>query len=283
MTILDEIIAYKRKEVEVCKETMPIAILTKSFYFSSPAMSMRNYLLKPNRTGIITEFKRKSPSKGWINEEADVFQVTTGYNAARASGLSILTDTPSFGGSMLDLEIARKSNLIPILRKDFIVDEYQIIEAKSAGADLLLLIAAALTSVEINQFAKFAKSIGMEVLLEIHDEDELTKINQYIDIVGVNNRNLKSFKVDVAQSLSLVDKIPNEFLKISESGITKPETIIELSKAGFHGFLIGENFMKEDNPAKAFADFAEQIKMENFEHRIETTDIKFDNEQQIEN
>lgn len=280
MTILDEIIAYKRQEVELAKEQMPLTILTKSFYFSAPAMSMCRYLLKPNRTGIIAEFKRRSPSKGWINENADVLKVSTGYNAGAASGLSILTDTPSFGGSMLDLEVARKSNLIPILRKDFIIDEYQVIEAKSFGADLLLLIAAALPAKEIEHLAKVARSIGMEVLLEVHNEEELQKINQYINIVGVNNRNLKTFEVDINLSLELISKIPDQFLKISESGISTPESIVDLSKAGYHGFLIGENFMKSEDPATAFVEFVNTLHEITYERRIEASGIDFEEDEQ---
>jgi indole-3-glycerol phosphate synthase len=189
-----------------------------------------------------------------------VEEVTTGYAKAGASALSVLTDHDFFMGHEDDLIAARKINEIPILRKDFMVDEYQIIEAKAIGADIVLLIAACLTQEEILNFAKLAKSLGLSTLLEVHNREELDKsLNAYIDVVGVNNRNLKDFTVSIETSLALSEVIPSEFLKVSESAISNPETIKILKKAGFNGFLIGENFMRTANPGLAMAEFVKQI------------------------
>jgi len=259
MTILDEIIVNKRKEVAKLKESVLVTSLESSYYFKATVNSLSAYLLHPERTGIIAEFKRKSPSKGWINKDADVQQITMQYALAGASGLSVLTDTDFFGGSIEDLSIARKANEIPILRKEFVVDEFQILQAKSYGADAILLIASCLTIDETLMLAKFAQSLGLEVLLEIHNEQELQHINSFVNIVGVNNRDLKTFQVSLDTSLHLVNKIPNPFIKISESGITCTADIHLLSNAGFHGFLIGERFMHEANPGLAFNDFVKSI------------------------
>lgn len=259
MTILDEIVQHKRKEVSGNKELYPIKLLEKSTYFETKPVSLTKYLLREDKSGIIAEFKKKSPSKGMINEYADVEKVTVGYMQAGASALSVLTDTKFFGGKNEDLTTARKFNYCPILRKDFIVDEYQIIEAKSIGADVILLIAACLTKDEISKFAKTAKDLGLEILMEIHTEEELDKINENIDVVGVNNRNLKTFEVSIENSKKLSEKIPSDFVKISESGISNVSTINELKKYGFQGFLIGENFMKTSMPEKACEKFIKEL------------------------
>jgi indole-3-glycerol phosphate synthase len=259
MNILEEIIAYKYKEVEKRKEVQTIKQLEQRELFGRPTLSLKEFLLKPDKSGIIAEFKRKSPSKGIINDSADVTSVTTGYVKAGASALSILTDEKYFGGLDIDVINARKANQIPILRKEFIVDEYQIIEAKSIGADAILLIAACLSKSEINKLAKFAKSINLEVLLELHGEDEFDKISNEVELVGINNRNLKSFIVDIEQSKKFASKIPDSFIKIAESGIDKPEVVKDLKKHGFKGFLMGEHFMKTDDPAKACAEFVKKI------------------------
>ena len=259
MNILDKIVLTKKKEVEEAKLKTSVSEMEKTFYYKSDTFSLKGNLLNPQKTGIIAEFKRKSPSKGIINDNANIKDVTMGYTAAGASGLSVLTDEQYFGGMLEDLSVARRSNDNALLRKDFIVDEYQIIEAKSHGADVVLLIAAVLSKRKLVQFAKLAKSIGLEVLMEVHSKEELEKINEFVDIVGVNNRNLKTFQVDVKQSLSLAKFIPDNFLKISESGISKPETIIQLKDAGFNGFLIGEQFMKTSDPVEAFNDFIKNI------------------------
>ncbi|QYH37484.1 MULTISPECIES: indole-3-glycerol phosphate synthase TrpC [Algoriphagus] len=256
MNILEKIIADKYKEVAERKSLVPVKLLEKSTFFEGKVVSMKKYVTHPEKSGIISEFKRKSPSKGMINGAASVETVSIGYMQAGASALSILTDKDYFGGSNEDLKIARKFNFCPILRKDFVVDEYQIIEAKSIGADCILLIAAALEPEKLKSLAYFAKSLGLEVLLEVHDGDELAQsINDGVDLIGVNNRNLKTFEVSIDTSLELVDKIPSSFIKISESGISDPNTLIKLKKAGFDGFLIGENFMKSSRPEQAAYNF----------------------------
>ena len=258
MTILDNIIADKKIEVAERKKRFSISDLIKSQHFDRQTFSLKKNL-QESASGIIAEFKRKSPSKGWINQQADAVKIASGYCRNGASGISILTDLPYFGGVPDDLISARQHVTCPILRKDFIIDEYQLFEAKSYGADVILLIAAALTPAECVALAQKAKELGLEILLEIHDDSELNHINQYIDLVGVNNRNLKTFEVSIDVSLSLATRIPDEFVKISESGISSVETIKTLHEAGFKGFLMGENFMKEANPAEILRTFIEKI------------------------
>jgi len=261
MTILDQINQSKYKEVAARKQLKTIAQLEKSPFYNRKTYSLKEFLTDKTRTGIIAEFKRQSPSKGTINETADVKSVTMAYSQGGASALSVLTDSQYFGGYTQDLIIAREHNKIPILRKDFMVDSYQIHEAKAMGADVILLIAASLSVDEVEKFASVAHTLGLEVLLEIHCPEELAHINQHIDIVGINNRNLKTFSVDIQTSIDLFDKIPSEFLKISESGISSVQNILKLRNVGFSGFLIGENFMKTSNPELAFAEFVEQLKI----------------------
>ncbi len=254
MNILDKIIEYKKSEVEKRKLEVSISELEKSFYFDRKTLSLKESLQKGDRTGIIAEFKRRSPSKGVINDEVNVVDVTKGYAENGASALSVLTDENFFGGSNNDLIEARVNN-IPILRKEFIIDEYQITEAKSIGADLILLIAACLTPKEIKRLASFAKSLSLEVLLELHDERELEHICDETELVGINNRNLKTFEVKIERSLEMAEKISNSKIKIAESGINSVNDILLFRKNGFKGFLIGEAFMKEADPAIAFARF----------------------------
>lgn len=265
MNILDTIIEYKRKEIKSKKEKVKIADLERSEYYNRSTFPVKDFLLDENRTGIIAEFKRKSPSKGIINDKVDVITVTKGYADNGASCLSVLTDEHFFGGSDADLIKARVNN-IPILRKEFIVDEYQIIEAKSIGADLILLIAACLTPKEVKQLAAFAKQLGLGVLLELYDEEELGHICDETDIVGINNRNLKTFVVDIERSLRMAERIPAGKIKVAESGISSPENIILFRESGFNGFLIGENFMKEADPTIAFARFVNQLKQKQHEN-----------------
>ncbi|KEO73903.1 indole-3-glycerol phosphate synthase TrpC [Anditalea andensis] len=261
MNILEKIILHKHKEVAERKSLIPVKYLEQSIFFESEVVSMKKYIHHPEKSGIIAEFKRKSPSKGMINVSSNVEGTSIGYMQAGASALSILTDKEFFGGTNEDLTLARKYNFCPILRKDFIIDEYQIVEAKSIGADCILLIAAALEPKRLKGLADFAKSLGLEVLMEIHDEDELQPyLNSHLDLIGVNNRSLKTFDVSVQTSLSLVDKIPNEFTKISESGLSNPETLVQLKSAGYDGFLIGENFMKASRPHDAAYQFITQFK-----------------------
>ena len=256
MNSLERIIADKYREVASRKRAQPPAQLEKSPYFSRPTFSLKSFLLDPSKSGIITEFKRQSPSKGLINGSSSVEDVTKGYEQAGASALSILTDSDYFGGSTEDLMRARPLVNCPILRKDFVVDEYQILEAKAMGADCILLIAAALSPQEISTLAAFAKGLQLEVLMEVHSLEELERsFCDTLDVVGVNNRDLKTFQVSLDTSLALVDKIPAQVVKISESGISDPRTLVEFRKAGFDGFLIGENFMKTAQPEQAAAAF----------------------------
>lgn len=260
MNILDKIVLNKRAEVELAKKEISYDMLEGSAFFQRETYSFREFLLNPERTGIIAEFKRKSPSKGIINDKVTVKEVTNVYAAAGASALSVLTDTQFFMGENTDLVEARKVNTIPVLRKDFMIDEYQIIEAKALGADIILLIAAILTPVEIQQLASLAKSLGLNVLLEVHNLEELERsINPNLDAIGVNNRNLADFSVSVETSFKLAEHIPAEFMKVSESAISNTDTIKELKKAGFNGFLIGENFMKQKDPGLAMQEFVKGL------------------------
>jgi indole-3-glycerol phosphate synthase len=258
MNILDKIVAHKKIEVEAAKQKVSIKMLESAEFFGRDVFSFKDFLL--NRTGIIAEFKRRSPSKGIINDKVAVEHVTTGYASAGASALSVLTDTEFFMGKQEDLLRARRANQIPILRKDFMIDEYQVLEAKAWGADIILLIAATLTPAQIDQLAMQAKSLGLNVLLEVHNLEELQRsINPNLDAIGVNNRNLADFTVSVETSYRLVEHIPAEFMKISESAISNPETIKQLKKAGFNGFLIGENFMKQADPGLAMREFVKEL------------------------
>jgi len=261
MTILDKIVANKKKEVHRAKSRISYVELEESDFFHRECYSFKDFLLDPARTGIIAEFKRKSPSKGIINDKVTVKKVTNGYAAAGASALSVLTDRDFFMGKKADIIAARKANIIPVLRKDFMIDEYQVIEAKSLGADIILLIAAILTPEEIQKLASLAKSLGLNVLLEVHNLEELERsINPNLDAIGVNNRNLADFTVSVQTSYDLAPHIPAEFLKISESAISNPETIKQLKQAGFNGFLIGENFMKQEDPGLAMKEFVKGLR-----------------------
>ena len=268
MSILDEIVAHKKKEITERKALYPVKLLEQQIYFETPVVSLRKYLLRPDKSGIIAEFKRKSPSKGLINGYAEVEKVSIGYMQAGASALSVLTDEHFFGGKNSDLTEARKFNFCPVLRKDFVIDEYQIIEAKSIGADAVLLIAECLEKRQLQELARFARSLGLEVLMEIHSVEQLAKCNDAVTIVGVNNRNLKDFSVSIQTSIELAKAIPAEFTKISESGINDPAAIVELKEHGFAGFLIGEHFMKRANPARACHQFVQAIEM------LETSKVK---------
>lgn len=260
MNILDQIVANKKKEVAAAKRKTSYAKLEESELFHRQTYSFRDFLLDPARTGIIAEFKRRSPSKGIINDKVKVQDVTTGYASAGASALSVLTDTDFFMGKKIDLVKARKANQIPLLRKDFMIDEYQVVEAKSLGADIILLIAAILSPDEIKQMSALAKSLGLNVLLEVHNLEELQRsIAPDLTAIGVNNRNLADFSVSVETSFQLFEHIPQEFLKISESAISNTDTIKQLKAAGFNGFLIGENFMKEADPGAAMKEFVKGL------------------------
>jgi indole-3-glycerol phosphate synthase len=258
MNILEKIIERKKEELLVRKSMVSEADMMKSQYFRRHCLSLTKNLLQHNAIGIIAEFKRKSPSRGYINQHADAAAITKAYTDFGASGLSVLTDHEFFGGSTEDL-VAARQNDIPILRKEFIIDPYQIMAAKAMGADVILLIAACLSPTEVRFLAAYAKELKMEVLLELHDESELEHICESVDMVGINNRNLKTFKVDINHSLKLAKKIPEGKIKIAESGIDNIETIRLFKDAGYKGFLMGEKFMKETDPGEAFKLFVENL------------------------
>ena len=255
MNILETIVAHKRKELEQRKAEVSTAELEQGRYFNRNTLSLKRSIMNPSKTGIIAEYKRKSPSKGIINNRDSVEAVTNAYTAFGASGISILTDYQFFGGSLDDL-ISARDNGVPLLRKDFMIDEYQLYEAKAFGADVILLIAACLSPEEVKQLAGKAKSLGLEILLELHDESELAHIHPDIDLVGVNNRNLKNFEVDLEHSVRLSEQIGDDFVKVAESGINDVKNIQYLKQYGFKGFLIGEYFMKQKSPAEAFKNFS---------------------------
>lgn len=260
MNILETIIAQKRKEIEQRKKQTSLAELQQGPFYRHDTLSLKKFLLDENRTGIIAEYKRKSPSKGVINNCSSVEEVTSGYASYGASGISVLTDEPFFGGTLADLQKAAILNKIPLLRKDFMIDMYQLHEAKAYGASVILLIAANLTVQAVKELAREAKNLSLEVLLEIHNEQELEHICDEVDLVGVNNRNLKTFEVSLEQSVRLSTSIPPDKIKISESGIHTVDNIQYLKSHGYQGFLIGESFMKEKDPAAAFASFVEALK-----------------------
>ena len=258
MDILDKITVDKIKEVALRKSLIPIAQLEQSVLFERNTVSLAKAI--KNGSGIIAEHKRRSPSKSVINHSLSVQDVARGYEYAGASGMSVLTDGKYFGGSLDDLILARASTNFPLLRKEFIVDEYQILEAKAFGADAILLIAATLSRKQLQEFSSFAKSLDLDVLCESHNEEELHKsIMPSVDMLGINNRNLKTFEVSLETSKELIKQIPNEFVKISESGISSIEAIKELEPHGFEGFLIGENFMKTEDPGESAKEFIKQL------------------------
>lgn len=259
MNILEKIVADKQIEVELRKKLIPIEQLENSVLFDKTPISLVNRL-KESSTGIIAEHKRRSPSKSVINQDLNVFDVAKGYEKAGVCGMSVLTDGKYFGGSLDDLLSARASCKLPLLRKEFIIDPYQIIEAKAYGADVILLIAAILSKEELMAYSELAKSLELEVLLEVHDEKELKKsLHETVDMIGVNNRNLKTFEVSLETSKALSTLIPDDFVKVSESGISNVNAIKELQPYGFKGFLIGENFMKTENAGESARQFIEEL------------------------
>ncbi|NND64060.1 MAG: indole-3-glycerol phosphate synthase TrpC [Flavobacteriaceae bacterium] len=259
MTILDKITTYKQQEVSAKKEAFPIEQLENSLLFQRKPVSLAE-AIRSAPTGIIAEHKRRSPSKSVINDQIGLPEVIKGYESAGVSGISVLTDTRFFGGSLEDLLLARQLVSIPLLRKDFIIDAYQIYEAKAYGADAILLIAACLSHEELVDFSAKAKQLGLDVLLEVHSLDELKRsMIETVDLIGVNNRNLKTFEVSLETSKVLADHIPEQFVKISESGISDVVAIRELKNYGYKGFLIGENFMKTNNPGESALNFIKSI------------------------
>lgn len=258
--ILEEIIENTTAEVAVRKSQVSVSELEKSPFFARETLSLKDHLVMPGKSGIIAEIKKQSPSKGVINGDVTVTEVGVGYEANAASAISVLTDFKYFGGKSAYLTAVREKVNIPILRKDFMVDEYQILEAKAMGADVILLIAAALEPVHLFRLAAFAQTLGLEVLMEVHNAEELERsLCDDLDVVGVNNRNLKTFDVSIETSLDLVTKIPDQFRKISESGLSAADSILTLKKAGYEGFLIGETFMKTADPSAALQKLVQEI------------------------
>ncbi len=263
MDILEKIVAAKKKEIEPFKEKSPVERFEREgFFWQISNRSLVQSLLIPGSTGIIAEFKRKSPSKGWFkSKELEVEPVVTAYNKS-AAGISVLTDNEFFGGDLDDLIQTKVVTDIPVLRKDFIVDKWQIAESKAFGADVILLIAACLTPAQVKEFAGYAKSIGLESILEVHNDAELGHYCDEVSMIGVNNRNLKTFEVDINTSLQMIEKIPAGKPAIAESGISSADAIVTLRSAGFKGFLIGETFMKEENPGMAYETFVNNLKQQ---------------------
>lgn len=258
MTILDKIVLDKKEEVSAKKRIFDLDFFQRSPLFKRETHSLAEGIRK--KSGIIAEFKRRSPSRQMINQNSSVLEVAKGYEQAGVSGISVLTDTKYFGGALDDLMQVRSIAGIPVLRKEFIIDAYQIYESKAYGADVVLLIAAILSPGQIADFSQLAKELKLEVLLEIHNEYELSKSDlSYVDLVGVNNRNLKTFTLDLETSRQLAKLIPDQKVKVSESGISETETIRELKKYGYQGFLMGENFMKTEFPGKTAALFIKDL------------------------
>lgn len=260
MHILDTIVDYKRQEVAKEQSEITADDLKKSVLFQRETVSMQAAILDESKLGVIAEFKRKSPSKPKINLEADVEIIVPGYEKAGASGISVLTDSSFFGGSDEDIILARQLVELPLLRKDFIIDPYQIIRAKAIGADVVLLIARILSNDELADFNAIAKDLGLEVLVEIHNQEELDKLNYLPDLVGVNNRNLDTFEVNYQNSIDLIQQLPNDAVKIAESGIMNTDIMVTLKEAGFDGFLIGEKFMATNKPGKSCHAFLKDYK-----------------------
>lgn len=260
MDILQKIVAAKKNEIAKAKETLSVSFYESQKGFHRTPYSLKKRLKQDLLPGIIAEYKKKSPSKGVINDSALPGETAKGYEFAGAAGISVLTDRDFFAGDSKYLEEIRATVEIPILRKDFIIDEYQIIEGKAIGADVILLIAECLDKDALFHLTKMAHSLDMEVLLEIHTERQLDKIIELPDIIGVNNRDLSTFEVSIQHSLDLIDQLPVECARISESGISNIENMVTLNQAGFEGFLIGEFFMRQQDPGKACQYFIEQLR-----------------------
>ena len=261
MNILEKIVSDKRKEVAQSKDAVSIKRLEQTELFTRTPVSLSKNLKKGGKSGVIAEIKRSSPSTSTLNTNVNIEQISKGYVKAGATALSILTDEKYFAGTVEDLKLARSFNACPILRKDFIIDEYQVLESKSIGADCILLIAACLTPNEVSQLAALAKSLQLEVLLEVHSALEAeTHFNEHVDVLGVNNRNLKSFETDITMSIDLFQYLPQEICKISESGITTGQDLFKLKSCGYDGFLIGGHFMKTSSPANACKELIDDYK-----------------------
>lgn len=258
-TILDKILERKKREVENAQKVVSIAELQDSEVFNREIYSFPDFINQ--RSGVIAEFKRRSPSKGLINGHVKIEDVVTGYESASASAISVLTDTRFFGGTLNDLRRARAVVNCPLLRKDFMIDPYQLFEAKAYGADIILLIAAGLELSKCNDLAAQAKELELNVFLEIHNEDELKYMSSDVDVIGINNRNLKTFEVDIENSKALFNQLPKDIPAVAESGISDHSLVTELRAHGFHGFLIGENFMRSGDPGKACESFIHDARL----------------------
>jgi len=254
MSILGQIVEHKRKEVDVLSRNVPVSLLEKMPLFSRGTFSLASRL--KDKAGIIAEFKRQSPSRQLIRQMADPALIIQEYEKAGAAAASVLTDSRFFGGSLADLLLARAASGLPLLRKDFTVSEYQLFEAKAYGADLVLLIAAVLTPDEVKQYTQLSHELGLEVLLEIHNEEELGHYCSEADMVGINNRNLNNFDISLEHSFKLASLLPETVIKVAESGIGQVEDMNLLKKAGFSGFLIGETFMRQESPGKICREFS---------------------------
>ena len=259
MDILEKIVKDKKRELQLKKTVIPLMQLENSYLFQRKPLSLSERL-RNSKTGIIAEHKRRSPSKSVINQNSSVQDIAIGYMNAGACGMSVLTDAKYFGGSLDDLLLARAVVDFPLLRKEFIVDEYQVIEARAHGADTILLIGAVLSRKQIKVLSELAKSLGMDVLLEVHNEEELVNsLMPSLDMLGVNNRNLKTFEVNIETSVSLSQHIPPEFVRVSESGISSVSAVKMLRELGYQGFLVGETFMKTENPGESAREFINQM------------------------
>lgn len=259
MDILEKIVASKKEEVRIRKQLNPVRKLEKSAFFDRDISSFYNALEKPGPS-VIGEFKRKSPSKGVINSTSGVKQVARGYEEAGVSAMSILTDTEFFGGDNNDLSEVAAFTGLPLLRKDFIIDEYQVIESKSIGASAILLIGSILSKPESERLTNLAFSLGMDVLFEIHDEKDLEIMNHNIRIVGVNNRDLRTFKIDMENSPDLLKQLPDDCLKVAESGFQTISDVKMMFSRGYDAFLIGERFMRSEDPGKSASEFINGLK-----------------------
>ncbi|MCB0479304.1 MAG: indole-3-glycerol phosphate synthase TrpC [Crocinitomicaceae bacterium] len=258
MKLLDKIIQTKRGEVSTRMNQTSLQEIQERENYARSCYSMKQSILEG--TGIIAEFKRQSPSKGIIHENADPKQISEAYFRTGVSGISVLTDGQYFGGADRDFTDVRNQVSVPLLRKDFIIDSYQIHESKALGADVILLIARILTPDLVQEFTEIAHNLGMEVLLETHAKTEIAShyFNE-IDLIGINNRDLDTFQVDIDRSILLAQQLPEDTVKIAESGLSDPETVLKLRNNGFDGFLMGEVFMKEKNPGQACKKFLEQL------------------------
>lgn len=257
--ILEKIVATKRKEVDAHKLATPISQLETRLDEAAYELISLSERLKV-KPGIIAEFKRASPSKGAIHIDADIKTIVDGYANSGAVAVSVLTDMPYFQANPDDFTKARQVKAIPLLRKEFIIDSYQIYESKALGANIILLIAAILTKKEVEDYTKLAHSLGLEVLLELHGKDEIDKIYGFEDVIGINNRNLKTFEVDINHSVEMRKKLVGHSVPlIAESGLSGIKEVEHLVSAGFSGFLMGEHFMKHPNPEETFSKFNQEL------------------------